>query len=870
MGDGKRGSDIPVHPARRQCPGEQRNDGDQRADGAPKADLRYLFAQSVVSIEEVRALLERLDLARHASAFAEAEIDFPVLPDLSDADLRELGLPLGPRRKLLRAIADLAAGGTAESATMEGSTGGAERRQVTLLFCDLVDSTGLSTRVDAEDLREIIRAYQDCCSRIIARYGGFIARFMGDGILVYFGYPQAHEYDAERAVRASLEIVAAVGELEVVGGHPMRTRIVIATGEVVVGDLIGEGASQEQAVVGETPNLAARLQGVAEADTVVIAESTRLLLGNLFEVADNGSQPLKGFSRAIRSWIVLGERGVDSRFEATRDGRGATPLFGRSRELAELDSAWRQARGGDGRSLMVVGEAGIGKSRMVEDFIAGLDGESHELMRFFGSPYHQRSALHPVIVRLERSMRITRGDTPAQRLDKLEALLTQYSMDVEATTPLLAALLSLPLEGRHAPLALAPPRQKTATLETLSRLLLVLSRQRPLVLVFEDLHWADPTTLELIDQLGEAVASCPILLLMTARPEFTPSPATTAGMLSLARLDVDDVSAIVATQTGGKPLPNAVMAQIIEHTDGVPLFVEELTKTVLEAGFLRDTGDRYVLDGPLPALAVPSTLQESLTARLDRLYPVKEVAQIGALIGRRFSHELLAMVSNIADTELNDSLARLVEAGLIFRRGTPPEASYTFKHALVQDAAQSSLLRNQRQALHARIAATLESRFPETAETQPELLAHHFTGAGLASRGVAYWHSAGLRAVARSAHIEAADHLRRGIELLATLMPDATRDARELDMQAALGPTLLVGEGYGSPQVATTFARVRDLGQALGDVDRLFLALRGLWAFHFVRAEYPRARVSWASSCSRSQRPKTARPCTSRPTAPLA
>ena len=546
---------------------------------------------------------------------------------------------------------------------------------------------------------------------MIARFDGFISRYMGDGVLIYFGYPQAHEDDAERAVRAGLGAIDAVGRLDI-KSVKLQTRVGIATGLVVVGDLIGEGSAQEQSVVGETPNLAARLQALAEPDTVVIAAGTRRLVGDLFEYRDLGAVEVKGIAGPVSAWQVLRPSVVASRFEALR-GSALTRLVGRDEEIDLLLRRWARAKAGDGQVVLIRGEAGLGKSRLAAALEERLQAEPHLRLRYFCSPYHQDSALFPFVDQLGRAAGFAREDPPAVKLEKLEALLARAAPPDEDVA-FLADLLSLPASERHPLPNLSPQRKKERTLEALIRQLEGLARQQPVVMVFEDAHWIDPTSRELLDLTVERVRSLPVLLVVTFRPEFQPpwtgQPQVT--MLALNRLDRRDRTALVGQIAGGKALPDEVVDQIVDRTDGVPLFVEELTKSVLESGLLREEADRYVLDRALPPFAIPTRLHDSLMARLDRLASVRLVAQIGAAIGREFSYALLRAVSRLPEDELQAALDRLVASELVFQRGTPPEAVYAFKHALVQDAAHGSLLRSSRQQLHAQIAEALETHFP--------------------------------------------------------------------------------------------------------------------------------------------------------------
>jgi class 3 adenylate cyclase/tetratricopeptide (TPR) repeat protein len=796
---------------------------------------------------EIDGWLRRIGLEQYSQTFHDNGVDLSVLPDLTDQDLEKLGLLLGHRRKVLRAIADLEANRKTATAVATATpvsprqVDTAERRQLTVMFCDLVGSTALSTRLDPEDMREIIGSYHRCCADLIARAGGFVARYMGDGVLAYFGYPQAHEHDAERAVRAGLGLVDAVPKLKTAVGDPLQVRVGIATGLVVVGDLIDTGATREQAVVGETPNLASRLQTLAEPGTVVISSSTRKLTGGLFDYRDLGTVALKGFAQDVPAWQVLGVSNAESRFEALR--ASTIPLVGRDEEVDLLIRRWAQAKGGEGSVVLLSGEPGIGKSRIVQTLLEQVSGEPHTRLRLFCSPHHQDTALHPAITQLERTAGFRREDTDNQRLAKLETLLGLATNDLGEAVSLLAALLSVETGDRYPPLDLTPQKRKERTLQALASQVEGLAARQPVLLVAEDAHWADPTSLELFELIVGRASSLPVLAIVTCRPEFVPPwhvrPEVT--QINLNRLPRRLCAEMITHVTGGKPLPHDIAEQITDRTDGVPLFIEELTKAVVESGLLVEAGGRYVATGQIAPPVIPTSLQESLLARLDRLAPTSEVAQIAAALGREFSHDLISAVATMPQQQLDYALAQLVNAELIFRRGTPPDAEYIFKHALVQDTAYGTLLRGRRQQIHSRIAATIEERFPEIVVAQPAMLARHCTEAGLVERAVAYWLKAGRQALARSAAIEAAAQLRKGLKTLDGFPDGPARRQQELDLQLALGLALMAMKGYSAPEVGETLARARALAEQIDRPEYLWPVFLGQSSFHRVRGEHRQA-----------------------------
>jgi class 3 adenylate cyclase/predicted ATPase len=813
---------------------------------------------------DIAEWLRGLGLARYERAFRENAIDGALLPNLTAEDLRDLGITLvGHRRRLLDAIAALR-----KDASVPGDTGApgqasaravAERRQLTLMFCDLVGSTALSVRHDPEDMRDLIAAYHRAVAEVVERFEGFVARYMGDGVLIYFGYPKAQENDAERAARCALTIVNTVSALNL--PEELRARLGIATGMVVVG-----GGAPEHDVVGETPNLAARLQVLAEPNTVVIDENTRRLIGRLFEYRDLGAIAVRGFTEPISAWQLLRPSAVASRFEALRAPL-PTPLVGRAEELEFLSRRWGRAKRGDGQVVLISGEPGIGKSRMAAALAEQLHAEVHYHLRYFCAPHHQGTALYPVIIHLEHAAGFTRDDAPAVRVEKLRQFLGQgrlghrrrrvaahagqrsRSREQEAEILLLALagvqqgllvdLLSLPTRNALSDINLSPQRKKERTLEALLGLLEDLSRKRPVLMVFEDVQWIDPTSRELLDLTIERIRGLPVLLIITFRPEFQQawSGAAHVSTLLLDRLDVED-GAVLAETIAGKSLPDEVVMHIAARTDGVPLFVEELTRVVLDSGLLRDEGRNYALDRPIPPSAIPPSLHASLLARLDRLgAPAREIAQIGAAIGRDFSYELLATVAQRKETELQGALRRLVEAGLLFQRGVPPDAVFLFKHALVQDAAYSTLLRSPRRTLHSQIADVLQTRFPDIVNSRPELLAQHYAEAGLVEKSATYWGKAGHSSAARSAIVEAASQFQKALDQLALLPDNPERQRRQLEFWTALGAVLRFVKGQGAPETGNTFYRARELWEQLGSPMEFIHVPYGQSRYHLYRGE---------------------------------
>jgi len=726
----------------------------------------------------------------------------------------------------------------------------AERRQLTVMFCDLIGSTALSEQLDPEDLREVMLAYRDVSAKVISRYEGYIAQFLGDGLLVYFGYPVAHEDDAHRAVRTGLGIVEAIKHLNLIleqeRGVKLAVRIGIHTGLVVAGDMGTGEQLQARAIVGETPNVAARVQSLAETDSVIISQSTHRLVQGYFDCWSKGGHTLKGISKPVEVYQVLAESTAKTRLDVAA-AAGFTPLVGREKELQSLTACWEQAKEGRGQVALLSGEAGIGKSRLVHK----LKEQVAQELGAWLTPcqclsYYQNSALYPIIDLLERLvLGFEREDTSQQKLSKLEGWLVQYGFSLLETMPLFASLLSIPLGDNYAPLNLAPEQLKQKTFQALLAVLLKRATLQPLLFVMEDLHWADSSTLELITLLIDQTPAARIFLLVTFRPEFTPPWAMRSYVshFTLHRLPHQQTKTMIERLTHGKALPIEVLKELVVKTDGVPLFVEELTKMILESGLLKEESDRYELVGPLPPLSIPTTLQDSLLARLDKLATVKDVLQLAATIGQEFTYDLLRAVSSLDDVTLQHELSQLVGAELLYQSSFPPEARYVFKHALIRDSAYQQQLRSKRQISHQRIAQVLEKEFSNTVETQPELVAYHYTEAGLMEQAISYWLKAGRRAMERSANVEAISHLTKGIELLKKFEETPEHMQQELEFQITLGPALMNYYGHSHPIVAETYARAAKLGQETQQVDTVFRVLWGLCANAFVGGKLSSAEM---------------------------
>lgn len=727
-----------------------------------------------------------------------------------------------------------------QPASTERRSVAADRRQVTVMFCDLVGSTLLSERLDPEEWREVLGAYQAACRQIIERFDGHIAKYLGDGLLVFFGYPTAHEDDAPRSLHTGLGILQAVQQLDTRLGQPLQVRIGVHTGLVVAGE-VGNDALD---IVGTTPHIAARLQALAQPGSLVASADTCQLASGFFTTVSLGPQTLRGVSEPISVYRIVEKR--EARHPLDSAARtGLTPLTGREQEAGLLLERWEQVQERNGQVILLSGEAGIGKSRLIQALTErAAQTSTATLIEYRCSPYYQSSALYPLIDFLQRILNFKLDEPPHQKLDKLARALDRQGFSREAVLPLFAAMLSLPHPTDCPPLVGTPQQQKQKIQETLVTWLLQEAERQPLHCVVEDLHWADPSSLEFLGLLIEHIPRARILLLLTYRPEFRPPWALRSHMtqMMLSRLPRKHIEVMISNVSRGKSLPTEVVEQIASKTDGVPLFVEELTKMVLESDFLQEESERYALVGPLPNLAIPTTLQDSLMARLDRLAPVREIAQLGATLGREFSYELIKVVCTLPEADLQQALAVLVEAEILYQRGILPNAEYTFKHALIQDAAYQSLLKSRRQHYHEQIARTLTAYVSVSGDIHPELLAHHYTQAGLKEESLSYWYQAGERAVRQSANEEAIGHLQTGLALLDTLPLSPQRQRHELAFQTALGRSLMAARGSAASEVEQAYSRAQGLCEQLGDRDQLFTILRGMWAHHLVRGALQRAR----------------------------
>lgn len=802
-------------------------------------------------MSDVTRWLAGLGLEQYEHVFAENAIDWNVLRNLSDQDLQSLGVSLGHRRQLLKALAAMnhetevaeivpALDPSFFREPLDAVEG--ERRHLTVVFCDMVGSTMLSQALDPEDLRNVMLAFHGTVAREFVRFEGHVARFLGDAVLAYFGFPFAHEDDVERAIRASLATTEAVAALDAPTNGALAVRIGVATGPVVVGNSFGEGMLRESAAVGAIPNLAARLQGIASPQSVVIGAETKQIAGDLFAYENLGRGSVKGFLEPIQAWRVVGVREAETRFEA-RHRSDLPPLIGRENETEQIYRLWEKAKNGERQVVLIAGEPGIGKSRLAQELRQRVGGEPCTSVRYQCSAHFTNSALYPVIEQLRRAADIERKDEPGRRLDKMEEMLRLAADDITEIAPLFATLLSIPTGERYSLPEFAPERWKERTFAALLQQMTRLARRQPLLVLFEDAHWIDPTSLELLDRCIETVRTLSVLFIITFRPEFKPTwvrqPHVTH--LTLNQISDRECRALARLSACGKTLPDPLLTEIVDKADGVPLFVEELTKAVLESGAVREEFDRYIVDGPLAKLAIPGTICDSLTSRLDRMGTSKRVAQICAALGREISYQLVSAVADLPEETLERSLRRLVRAGLLSGRGTLPDANYVFKHALVQEAAYKSILKSTRRQLHQHIAFTLERQFPDVSDNHPELRAHHYTEAGLVESAVEYWRKAGERSAQRWANQEAIGYLRRGLALATNIANEDARARTELQLLVAIGVPLRLTKGVESLEVEHSYARARELCQQLGEPRCEFPVVWGLWA-HFRNIDFQKSR----------------------------
>lgn len=786
---------------------------------------------------QLQAWLDSIDLGQYASVFLAQDINLSILSDLTDADMRELGISLGHRKRLFREIQKLSdqvvASENERAAGQQRLEANeiAERRRITVVFCDLVGSTNLAVRYDPEDLRTVIVAYHNCCQQIVERWNGHVLNYLGDGVVLCFGYPVAHEDGAERAIRASLEIIKEVSSLRPLDGLQLQTRVGIATGEVVIGDLEGD-----EAMAGATPNLAARLQSLAGADRAVISAGTRRLVEGQFTLESIGKHELKGFSEPLEVWQIKGDLKRANRFEVRRQQR-ELPLIGRDKEIAKLKACWQTAKGGKGQVVLISGEAGMGKSHLCDALRQFIASEPHVRVRYFCAPYHQNSALYPVINQLENSSGIDVQDDQATKLAKLEARLLSAADGPSLNTALIADLLAIERDERYPALSMTSQRQRIATQEALLEEFKLLSGTSPLLAIFEDAHWSDPTTLEIFGRLfDELIEDLPILILVTHRTDFEPGfvDKPWISKIGLNRIETSDSQKIIAELSKSRGIPKNIVDDIISKSDGVPLFVEELTKAVIGIGSDNQESDPA---NKFKTLAVPDTLHDSLMAKLDRLKAAKPIAQLGAVIGRRFIYGVLLAVAGLDEDALQNALDDLVKSEVVQAHGEAPTASYTFKHALIQEAAYSSLLRSRVRQLHGEIAGVLEQHFPDMARSEPEVLANHYVKGNMVDKAVDCLMEAGIQAVSRAAQTEAINHFNTAIELLHELPETAERERREIKLHALLGTALIAIKGYAAEDVEETFQLAHNLSIKLNDSDMLCPAMYGLWVVNLARSD---------------------------------
>ncbi|MGB9317143.1 MAG: adenylate/guanylate cyclase domain-containing protein [Pseudolabrys sp.] len=788
---------------------------------------------------DIAEWLGRQGLGQYAQTFAENHIYYSVLPDLTEDDLEKLGISLGHRKKLLRAIDAVWGTRQARDTTKVARTGAeatspvqhreAEFRQITVMFCDLVGSTQLSEKLDPEDLQKIIDSYRRECSTAIRRYGGEVARYLGDGVLAFFGWPYAHEDDAPRAVHAALEIVSVVTKIS--ESVTLACRVGVCSGPVVVGEIRNSTASWSMDAVGETPNIAARLQTLAEPDTVLISESTRRLVSATFDLQGLGPQALKGITEPVRAYRVLAAKSAGSRFEAAHAGT-LTPLVGRSSELRLLLDRWEKVKEGDGQVILLSGIPGVGKSRLLHELKSHVEEEPHILLHHQCSPYHNQSAFHPVIEQIEQAAHLIAREADADKITKLQAYLPRSTNSSIEPLLLIANLLSISTENQQHLSELTPQQIKNRTISTLVEMLLAFSVQRPTLCIFEDAHWLDASTLELLELMISRIAHARVLLIVSSRPEFRPTWLAHANVSthSLTRLSQAEVRTMIRDLLRGGNMPQKLVDQIIEKADGVPLFIEELTSSTLSAPLRETLGHT---EQPA-SLRVPETLSDALMERLDRAAPSRRVAQIAAVIRREFSDDLLSAAARIDEEDMQSALSLLEQADIIYRVGISPFVRFAFKHVLLRDAIYDSLLKSKRQQIHADIAAILVHDFPKLVENQPEVLALHYQEASNHQMAIRYWFESGQRALAHSANVEAIANFRKALQLLNALPETPERIKQEIDIQLALGIPLIAVRGYTAAETREAFSRARTLCLRLGDIPEYFQALFGLWGNHWM------------------------------------
>lgn len=801
-----------------------------RREGDPWNMPDVFIIRGAGTMTDLSQWLSARNLGALEATLSENEIDLDILFDLTDDDMRELGLSLGARKRL-RVALDAAASGETSAVEPARAGGAAERRHLTTMFVDLVGSTELSTGLDPEDMRDIITSYQNAVAGVVTRYEGQVAKYMGDGVLCYFGWPRAHEDDAKRAARAGLEIIEAMRGLRAPDGRELTVRIGVATGLVVVGDLIGEGAAQEEAVVGDTPNLAARLQAVAGPDQIVVADTTRQLLGADFEMAELGALELKGVGRPVAAWRVDAERSLVTRFE--EGGLDpALPLIGRDHELGLIMERWRRARDGEGQVVVLNGEAGIGKSRLTRAAIDEIARGEHYRISYHCSPYHADSSFYPVIQQLTYAMGLSEADSASDKFAKLQENLRR------ADPRIIAEMLRIDMEAEMGPLGLTPQQVRNRILAETAEEVRALTQDKPVLIVVEDAHWIDASTLAMLEACLDRITGDRAMILITGRPSFVHGFGghPIVSKLALNRLGAEQTADVLSRIAGGKDLPPELVAEITARTDGVPLFIEEMAKTILESGELRETETAYELSGPLSRVTIPATLHDSLMARIDRLQPIKEVAQMAACIGRHFDRAALERIARVDARTLDDALAQLEQSELVFRRGAPPDASYVFKHALVRDVAYQSLLKRRRQEIHARLVEVFEAE-----GAAPELVAHHATEAGQTAKAAGLWAEAGSLAQARPAYDEAANHLKVALAEAGRLLDDLVWRERELALLVQLAQVYIAKEGYASTEASEAFDKAMQRVAATESAELRVAIYYGAWIAPYIGNRLHRA-----------------------------